>query len=608
MNTNWNDPNFQGFGGRQSPFGKRPPRPKKEHKAIGTPLSRTLINLAVTLIFAAVYFYVVLPPINLQAEEFYFFMLLCCAVYCGCAVLTSGFQGSGAKGYFGFVKKQCRIPMIIAVALVAVAIVGGIVGWQVIRAGSYRDLLTVETGDFATEVEEISYDQIPMLDSDSAARLGSRKLGELADMVSQFEILPSYAQINYQGRPVRVASLEYGDFFKWFLNTKEGLPAYITVDMVTQEADVVRLSDLGLEGMRYSPSEYFNRDLNRFLRFHYPTYMFSSAHLEINDEGEPYWICPRETRTIGLFGGADIIGAVLLNACTGEHVYYDVADIPTWVDRVYTASLIVQQYDYYGTYVNGFINSLLGQKDVTVTTENFNYLAMDDDVYMYTGIPSASSDQSNIGFLLSNQRTKETTYYPAPGAIESSAQRSAEGVVQDLGYTATFPLLLNIGGQPTYFMSLKDSSQLVKMYAMVNVSQYQIVAQGTTVAACESDYIAQLQQRGIPVTSDTAQDILEKTTVEGTVAEIRTAVLSGDSWYYVRLDGSETFYAMAASTDRNVVILNVGDKVTIQISPEDSENAIINALSISTGAAPDPVETPENTDGENTAAPPEDGA
>ncbi len=119
--------------------------------------------------------------------------------------------------------------------------------------------------------------------------------------------------------------------------------------------------------------------------------------------------------------------------------------------------------------------------------------------------------------------------------------------MQDLGYTATFPLLLNIGGQPTYFMSLKDSSQLVKMYAMVNVSQYQIVAQGTTVAACESDYIAQLQQRNIPVTSDSAQDILEKTNVEGTIAEIRTAVLDGDSWYYVRLDGADTFYAMAAS-------------------------------------------------------------
>ena len=305
MNTNWNDPNFQGFGGRQSPFGKRPPRPKKEHKAIGTPLSRTLINLAVTLIFAAVYFYVVLPPINLQAEEFYFFMLLCCAVYCGCAVLTSGFQGSGAKGYFGFVKKQCRIPMIIAVALVAVAIVGGIVGWQVIRAGAYRDLLTVETGDFATEVEEISYDQIPMLDKDSAEKLGNRKLGELSDMVSQFEVAEEYTQINYKGRPVRVTPLRYGDWIKWFNNRSRGLPAYLIIDMVTQNVDVVRLD----QGIRYTTAEHFSRNLGRYLRFHYPTYLFDTPAFEIDEEGNPFWVCPRIKKTIGLFGGTDIAGA-----------------------------------------------------------------------------------------------------------------------------------------------------------------------------------------------------------------------------------------------------------------------------------------------------------
>ena len=292
MNTNWNDPNFQGFGGRQSPFGKRPPRPKKEHKAIGTPLSRTLINLAVTLIFAAVYFYVVLPPINLQAEEFYFFMLLCCAVYCGCAVLTSGFQGSGAKGYFGFVKKQCRIPVIIAVALVAVAIVGGIVGWQVIRAGAYRDLLTVETGDFAAEVEEISYDQIPMLDKDSAEKLGDRKLGELSDMVSQFEVAEEYTQINYKGRPVRVTPLRYGDWIKWFNNRSQGLPAYLIIDMVTQNVEVVRLE----QGIRYTTAEHFGRNLCRYLQFHYPTYIFDKPAFEIDEDGNPYWVCPPDPK------------------------------------------------------------------------------------------------------------------------------------------------------------------------------------------------------------------------------------------------------------------------------------------------------------------------
>ncbi len=564
-------------------------------------LPRMLISLLITLVIGAVWFYISLPAINLHNTSFYSFVFILLLVYILVFMIVlgadTGRQDIHLKDYLSFAKNQCKAVVLVVIALAAIFVVGQIISAPILRAGSYHELLEVGTGNFAEDIKPVSYDEIPMLDEASASVLGDRKLGELSDMVSQFNVSQDYVQINYQGRPVRVASLEYGDFFKWFLNTKNGLPAYITVDMVTQEANVVRLSDLGMDGMRYSPSEYFNRDLNRFLRFHYPTYMFSSAHLEIDEEGQPWWVCPRETRTIGLFGGADIIGAVLLNASTGEHGYYGVDEIPTWVDRVYTASLITQQYDYYGTYINGFINSLIGQKEVTVTTENFNYLAMNDDVYMYTGITSASSDQSNIGFLLSNQRTKETMYYPAPGAIESSAQRSAEGIVQDLGYTSTFPLLLNIGGQPTYFMSLKDSSQLVKMYAMVNVSQYQIVGQGTTVAACESDYISQLQQRNIPVASDSAQDIIEKTNVEGTIAEIRTAVLGGDSWYYIRLDGSETFYAMAASADRNVVILNVGDAVSIQVAPDDASNAIVNAISISTGQTePDPVETQQPAD------------
>ena len=570
-------------------------------------LPRVLISLLVTLIIGGVWFYVSLPAINLHNTSFYSFVFILLLVYVLVFMIAlgadTGKQEIHLRDYLSFAKNQCKVVVVIVVALAAIFVVGQIISAPSLRAGAYHDLLTVETGNFAEDIKPVSFDEIPMLDEASASVLGDRKLGELSDMVSQFNVSDDYVQINYKGRPVRVAALEYGDFFKWVLNTKDGLPAYITIDMVTQEAKVIRLSDLGLSGMRYSPSEYFNRDLNRYLRFHYPTYMFSSAHLELDEEGQAWWVCPRETRTIGLFGGADIIGAVLLNASTGEHVYYDVADIPTWVDRVYTASLITQQYDFYGTYINGFINSLIGQKNVTVTTDNFNYLAMDDDVYMYTGITSASSDQSNIGFLLSNQRTKETTYYPAPGAIESSAQRSAEGIVQDLGYTATFPLLLNIGGQPTYFMSLKDSSQLVKMYAMVNVSQYQIVGQGTTVAACESDYIAKLQQQNISVNSDSAQAALEKTTLEGTIADIRTAVLNGNSWYYIRLDSSDTYYAMAASDDRNVVILNVGDKVTVQIDPNDEGKAIITAISITTdGTTPDPVTEDENPTQEETSA------
>ena len=415
INTNWNDPNFQGFA--------RQPRPKKEHKPVGTPLGRTLLNLAVTLVFAAIYYYVVLPPINLKSEEFYIFVLLCCAVYGVCAVLTSGFQGAGAKGYFDFLKKQCTVPLIVAAALAATALVGAVLGWQLFRAKDYRDLLTVQDGDFAAEVEEISYDQIPMLDAESAMKLGNRKLGELADMVSQFEVADDYTQINYQGRPVRVTPLRYGDLIKWLNNRSQGLPAYLIIDMVTQNVEVVRLD----EGIRYTTAEHFGRNLNRHLRLRYPTFMFDDPAFEIDENGDPWWVCPRVSHTIGLFGGRDIIGAVLVNAVTGESTYYETGSVPNWVDHVYTADLIMQQYDYHGAYINGFINSLFGQRDVTVTTEGYNYIAIGDDVYMYTGVTSVVSDESNIGFILSNQRTKDTRFYLVAGAKEYSAMDSAHG-------------------------------------------------------------------------------------------------------------------------------------------------------------------------------------
>ena len=560
--------NFGSFGGfnpgghqpgegTQPDFNQRPQR--KPRKPIGTPFTRTLINIAVTALVGLVYFYVELPALNPHAEEFYFFVFLLCAVYCGCAVLTSGFQGTGAKGYFGFVKKQCTIPFFVVIALIAAIAIGSIASWVVLRAGAYSRLLPLTTGDFASEVEEIRYDQIPMLDSDSAARLGSRKLGELADMVSQFEILPNYTQINYKGRPVRVTSLAYGDIIKWFTNRSDGLPAYLVIDMVTQEAEVVRLD----EGMKYTTAEHFGRNLNRHLRFQYPTMMFDEPVFEIDEEGTPYWVCPRIVKRIGLFGGTDIRGAVLVNAINGESQYYE--DVPTWVDRLYSSDIIMEQYDYYGQYHNGFLNAYFGQRDVTLTTEGWNYIAINDDVYMYTGVTSVTSDQSNIGFILTNQRTKETRFYPCAGATETSAQSSAQSQVQQMRYSATFPLLLNIADQPTYFMALKGEDGLVKMYAMVNVQQYNIVETGQTVGACEENYRQTLLNNGIIDSTDA--EVPEETDFQkmtGTIAEIRSAVIEGTSVYYLRFEGEDSFsvYVSAAQVPE-APLLNVGDTVTV---------------------------------------------
>ena len=574
MNVNWNDPNFEGFAG-QNPFARKTNRPKKERRPIGTPAARTAINLAVTLLFAAVYYYVALPAINLKTAEFYTFFVLLAVVYCVCAVITSGFQGTGAKGYFKFVKKQCKVPFFLTVGLLAVALVGSIISWEVFRAADYRDLLTVEEGDFAAEVEEISFDQIPMLDSASAKKLGNRKLGELADMVSQFEVADDYTQINYKGRPVRVTPLRYGDIIKWLNNRADGLPAYLVIDMVTQNVEVHRLED----GIRYTTAEHFGRNLYRYLRFHYPTYLFDEPAFEIDEQGNPYWVCPRISRTIGLFGGTDIIGAVLVDAVSGECTYYEVDDVPQWVDHVYTANLIIQQYDYHGTYVNGFINSLFGQRDVTVTTDGYNYIAIGDDVYMYTGITSVVSDESNIGFILSNQRTKETHFYSVAGAEEYSAMDSAQGQVQQMKYEATFPLLLNISDQPTYFMALKDAAGLVKMYAMVNVSQYQIVATGNTVAECESNYRVMLARNNLISQEDTEVQPSDQQEITGVIAEIRSAVIEGNTWYYLRLEQGDVYYAVSSADQRSAALLSVGDTVKVQYMA--GEETILDTYAVS---------------------------
>ena len=542
-------------------------------------LGRTLLSLAVTALVGFVSFYFTLPALNFHDKQFYSYLGLLCVVYVVCIFLLSGgihsqVQMTGKEkllDWLRFIKSRCLPVGIAFVVVVLVALVGEVLSQPIFRAAAYRDLLTVETGDFAADVTQISFDKIPTLDRKSAQYLGDRQMGTLSDMVSQFEYSNDSTQINYQGRPVRVAPIDYADLIKWLTNRGSGLPAYVVVDMVSQEATVVRLD----EGMKYSFSEPLNRNIMRHLRFQYPTMMFSTPEFEVDENGHPWWIAPRVVKTIGLFGGTDIKGAVLVDAVTGESEYME--EVPTWVDTLYVPELIMEQYDYHGTYVRGFINSVLGQRDVTLTTDGYNYIAMNDDVYVYTGVTSANADQSNLGFLLCNMRTKQTKYYVAPGATENAAQRSAEGVVQDLGYDATFPLLLNVAGEPTYFIPLKDATQLVKMYAMVNVAQYQIVATGTSVSACERSYIQMLADKGI-----SRPEELPQTTVTGTVAEIRTAVLEGNSFYFLRLEGADVFYAISAVQNREVVTVNVGDTVTIEheVPAEDMTGSILDGYTL----------------------------
>lgn len=440
------------------------------------------------------------------------------------------------------------------------------------NAERYATVLKTTEGDFAEDIQEVDYEDVPVIDRTSAQLLGSRAMGSIPEFVSQFEISDAYSQINYQGRPVRVSPLTYADLFKWLSNRSEGIPAYVLVDMVTQEAEVVRLKD----PIRYSESEPLARNIDRYVQLKYPTYMFDQKSFELDEDGTPWWVFPVQRRTIGLFEGTTIQRVVLVNACTGETADYAIEDCPAWVDRAYPSDLIIEQYNWSGAYKNGWLNSWLGQQGVVRTTQGtdgelgYNYLAQGDDIYLYTGVSSVTADSSNVGFILVNQRTGESHYYPVAGATEDSAMASAEGQVQNLRYQATYPLLLNVAGQPTYFMALKDSAGLVKMYAMINVEHYQSVATGSTVAATQESYLQMLASSGALSEEEAAQSDAE-VEVSGTIESMAQAVIDGNSHFYLTLAGDDAIYDVELPGFVGIVRYKVGGKITLSYAKSSSE-------------------------------------
>ena len=553
-----------------------------------------ILTVLVLILLAGIYYYVKLPAINTHADGFWMFLLVVIAAvavfYIGRRRLfrKEDIKASGiAKGLIG-----------LFLLVVAVYLAGTLLSSPIINAKKYQKLLNVENGDFQTDIKELSFDQIPLLDRDSATLLGNRKMGSMVDMVSQFEVDELYSQINYQDKPVRVSPLRYANVIKWFTNQSEGIPAYIRIDMTTQSTELVMLD----EGMKYSTSEYFNRNIHRHLRFRYPTYIFGELSFEIDDNGVPYWVAPVKKFNIGLFGGETVGRVVLCNAITGETEDYAIDEVPEWIDHAYDADLLVQLYDYYGTLKHGFFNSILSQKDCLKTTDGYNYLAIDDDVWVYTGVTSVNEDQSNVGFVLMNQRTMETKFYEVEGATENSAMSSAEGQVQNLHYKATFPLLLNISGEPTYFIALKDDAGLVKKYAMVNVQKYQVVAIGDTVSKCEESYTELMQENGIE--TDDSSAAKETKTITGAITKVAQGVVDGDSHFYVMVEGSDEIFDVSVVNFIDIIKYDVGQQVTMEYQEGEKTNVVLSL----NGEEKNPIkeEEDEETDSNDEAAVPEE--
>ena len=509
--------------------------------------------ILIDLLLVGLLYYFELPPINLSSPEFWVFIFLIGIIIFISLLIRNNTEFIIKKHFNTNIFKIYKYFFIVFLGIFLVIGIINFLSTPLFNAKSYSKRITVdESKEFIESVNEVDFSKIPLIDKQSSRKLGDRKMGEFTSWVSQFYVSDLYTQINYNNEIVRVTPIEYDGLIKYFTNRDEGVKGYIKVNSVDGSVKLVELE----KGMKYLPSAYFFENLYRKLRIEYPTYIFDEASFEIDNEGNPYWVVPTiKYKGVGI--KKEINGVVILNAVTGESKKYNVNEVPSWIDHVYSADLIIEQIDNWGEYRNGYFNSIFGQKDVINTTEGYNYLVMNDDVYLYTGITSVSSDESNLGFVLVNMRTKETNYYLVPGAEEYSAMASAEGLVQEKDYVASFPLLINLNNKATYLLSLKDNAGLVKMYAFIDVADYQKVVVSDASLGIE---VAAEKYLGEELNINKGELISK--TIE--IKSITNAVIEGNTYYYIVSSENELF-SVSIKVNRNLLpFLNNLDKVTIK--------------------------------------------
>ncbi len=527
-------------------------------------MKKNLISIMVMLSIGFIIYYFTLPAFNIHSFGFWVYVILLLIIYTFTLLCLS----MDEKGKIVHSIKTLTINGVIIASIVFGIILLDFIMSPIFMSKSYSERISInENEEFTENVSLVDFDKIPLLDKASSQKLGDRVMGQMPELVSQFYVSDLYTQINYKNAIIRVTPLEYNGFFKYLANKKDGVKGYITVNSVSGEANLVKLE----KGMQYVPSAIFGKDLQRHLRFNYPTKIFAEKTFEIDDDGNPYWIIPT-IKCIGVGLKREIASVIILDPITGDSKEYNINDVPNWVDHVYSADLIIEQVDDWGQYKDGFLNSIFGQKNVVQTTDGYNYMTMNDDVYLYTGITSVSSDESNIGFILTNMRTKETNFYAVPGAEEYSAMDSAKGQVQQMNYDSTFPLLINLNNRATYLLSLKDAAGLVKMYAFVDVADYQKViitdsSKGIKVAA--DNYLNNVQLTG---------DNTKLSTKDITIRSISEVIIDGNSYFYI-VDSDNKKYSVSIKINKDVIpFLKNDDVIKIGYNLEKDVTEILDVI------------------------------
>lgn len=503
--------------------------------------------------------YITLPAYNLHDTGFMFLVVFYLFLF-----------GSVYVAFSHKFDLLVKITYGLAIIIIVFTFVMSFLSSEFLNASKYRDQIIIKESElFSAEFDAITINKIPLVDQNTAQQLGDKQIGRVQGLGSQFNISNEYLLINVKESVYRVSSLEYQDFYKWFQNRDIGIPSYVSVN-VNDPTDV-ELVDL-VSGMKFAPSAYFNEDLLRHVRFSYRTEIFERMNFEIDDEGNPFYIVTVKTPNIGWFGGWDTEALIVVDAISGDMNKYAIDDAPSWVDHIQSANLAWYQIDNWGYYINGWFNTLFGQKEMIQTTDGYNYVSIDENIFIFSGLTSVGSDRSIVGFALINLHTKEATFIKVGGADETSAMNSAIGQVQHLNYTSTFPLLLNVEGLPTYFMSLKDNEGLVKLYAMVSVQDYSVVGVASTVEMTKASYIEQLMEKGL-ITGV----VLTQNEVNGIVSSIVNTIIDGTTQYYFTLEGSDALFTASSSLSVELALTKQFDQVKIQVT-EISDN-VLNVIS-----------------------------
>ena len=540
-------------------MGKKKNKKKKERENINVKTKVYVIFTILLIALIGVYYYTFHPAINIHLEPFWGAVIVVFIGF-GCIFALNQIKDawfSNVSEVFREKKLSFITKFFFVLALLSVFVfaIGSIAGLKVFRAKTYSQMLKVKTYDFAKDIDETEQiTDIALMDTASAKIFGNRKIGSLSDVVSQYEVEDAYTQISVDKQPFKVSALKYASFFKWWNNKDKGIPGYVKINPVNFNAEYVELD----KGMKYVPSAYFNYNLERHVQLKYPSKIINGYNFEVDDNGKPYYVCPTVTAKVGIFGGVDVNGVIICDPASGDCDYYRINNIPSWVDNVYNGHLLEKKYNWYGLLSDGFINSIIGQKGCKQTTDDFGYKIIGDDVWIYTGVTSVNGDQSNIGFVMMNQRTSEARYYKVSGAEEHSAMAAAEGEVQEKGYKASFPSLINVAGVPTYIMVLKDDGGLVKMYAMVNVSQYNMVATATSQSEVFSNYKKMLAKSG---KGENIERDLKTIDIE--LRDIRFINTDDGTMVYLVSDDGKIF-KQAFAENEHLVGLKTGDKLRIE--------------------------------------------